>query len=335
MRYLLSAVFFYVLSVQGATTTTPPVTWFNHTDAVYARATFKADNPAEHIVYLGSMKAPADCLAACVARGESCRAFTYHGVDTEPAGHQSFSSLCYGITDLSSFQNHPFENATSGQLGWPTPSPTPPPTPGPCTGDEGCSFNGVCSAGSCSCDAAWTGPQCSQMALKRAVRGAGLHSVDNGHNTSTWGGSVLRGEDGTYHMYAAEMVRHCGIHAWTENSRIVHATSSTATGNYTRQDEVFGVFSHEPNAVRDPATGDWVLFFTAHLPPSAPPAPHPPICNCTDGSTLPCQRSGNEGATYASWSKGPAGPWSTPLQIIDMGGSQSDTNLAPVGTVVG
>ena len=40
------------------------------------------------------------------------------------------------------------------------------------------------------------------------------------------------------YRYAAEMVRHCGIDAWTENSRIVHATSATATGNYTRQDEV-------------------------------------------------------------------------------------------------
>ena len=35
--------------------------------------------------------------------------------------------------------------------------------------------------------------------------------MDAGHNTSSWGGAVLKGPDGTYHMWAAEMTEHCGI----------------------------------------------------------------------------------------------------------------------------
>ena len=169
------------------------------------------------------------------------------------------------------------------------------------------------------CDAAWLGPTCATLNFKPAVRGAGLHTVEpaDGRNTSTWGGSVLRdGATGIYHMWAAEMTRHCGINTWTANSRIVHATSRTAVGNYTRQGEVFPVFSHEPNAVRDPDTGEWALFFTAHLPPQSNPAPHPPACNCTDGSSVPVNGSechgangGNEGATFVSWSKSPNGQY--------------------------
>ena len=36
---------------------------------------------------------------------------------------------------------------------------------------------------------------------------------------SSWGGSVLRGDDGTYHMWAAEMVNHCGIVVWIGRKR--------------------------------------------------------------------------------------------------------------------
>lgn len=47
-----------------------------------------------------------------------------------------------------------------------------------------------------------------------------------GHNTSSWGGAVLKGPDGTYHMWAAEMTEHCGIGTWQQNSRLIHATST-------------------------------------------------------------------------------------------------------------
>ena len=92
---------------------------------------------------------------------------------------------------------------------------------------------------------------------------------------------------------------------------------SRGAGTYTRREEVLGVFSHEPNAVRDPDTGEWVLFYTAHIPAGASPAPHSPPCNCTDGSTVGrCGGTGVEGATYVSWAKSPDGPWTKPLYLF-------------------
>lgn len=119
------------------------------------------------------------------------------------------------------------------------------------------------------------------------------------------------------------------------------ATSPTADGTYVRDAEVFGTFSHEVNAVREPSSphrsGDWALFFTAALQPNGRP-----VCNCTDGSTPAasgCGGTDGEGATFVSWSESPTGPWSTPLQLISVGARQSDTNLAPVlradGSLVG
>ena len=194
----------------------------------------------------------------------------------------------------------------------------------------------------CACDFAWyTDPDslygCSKLNLLNPVRGTGLHSVDDGSNTSSWGGSALLDEEsGLYHMFASQMVNHCGINSWTTNSHVVHATSSAASGVYTRVaangGEVFPVFSHEPNAVRDPTTGEWALFFTLKSPDDRP------LCHCTDGSSPNCGNE-NEGPTVVSWASSPHGPWSAPLLLKDMGGTQSDTNLAPVilknGSLVG
>jgi hypothetical protein len=215
-----------------------------------------------------------------------------------------------------------------------------------CSTDTDCSLNGRCVDGECACDAAWiTGTNlsfgCSVLNVQNPVRDAGLHSVDGGHNSSSWGGSVLRDEStGIYHMFASQMINHCGINAWTRNSHVVHATCSDAGGKYVRVNdsrggEIFPVFSHEPNAVRDPTTGEWALFFTLKSPSGRT------VCNCTDGSTPPATCGGlqGEGPTYVSWASSPGGPWATPLLLKDMGGSQSDTNLAPIilpnGSLVG
>jgi hypothetical protein len=131
----------------------------------------------------------------------------------------------------------------------PPPAAPPPPPCNSCTDDSGCSYNGKCHAGVCMCDLAWRGACCTELAFRPAVKGAGLHTIEaDGHNTSSWGGSVLcDNSTGVYHMWAAEMTQHCGIGAWTENSRIIHATSPTADGTYTRSDEVF--VSRTPDSV--------------------------------------------------------------------------------------
>ena len=77
-------------------------------------------------------------------------------------------------------------------------------------------------------------------------------SHSEGHNTSSWGGAVLKGGDGQYHMWAAEMTEHCGIGTWQQNSRVIHATSTEPGGSYVRKDVVWEVFSHEPEVVPGP-----------------------------------------------------------------------------------
>ncbi len=218
--------------------------------------------------------------------------------------------------------------------------------PPPCVSAASCSHNGVCAAdGTCACSPAWrtnaSAPfGCSLLNLLSPSRGAGLHSLDGGRNTSSWGGSALRDErSGLYHMFASQFVNHCGLETWTANSHVVRATAAAADGAYARVadaagGEVFPLFSHEPNAVRDPTSGEWALFFTLKDPSGRPP------CNCSASGAHagPCDGAG-EGPTVVSWAPAPEGPWSPPLLLLDMGGSQSDTNLAPVilrnGSLVG
>lgn len=203
-----------------------------------------------------------------------------------------------------------------------------------CSTSADCALNGLCVNASCACDAAWqTSPGsrygCATLALLPAPRGGGLHSLDGGRNTSSWGGSVLHdAATGLWHMFASELTAHCGITSWTFNSRVVHATSPTPLGRYVRDAEFAGVFSHEPTAVRDPATGEWAVFYTSEAPSGRP------VCNCSDGSSTPaCERFpkyGKQGPTLLTWAPSPTGPWSPPLQLFSEGARQADTNLAPL-----
>ena len=212
-----------------------------------------------------------------------------------------------------------------------------------CGSDFDCSYNGECSADgqACVCDAGWTGVACEQLDLLPAVNGSGLDELHVDPSvatpTSTWGGSVLRADDGTYHMWASEMTRSCGIHRWLSNSVVVHATAPGPLGPFTKKQQVFGLFSHEPVAQRAP-TGEYVLFFTS-FPGAASDAP---TCNCSDGNSASgeagCEGEPGRGAnktlySYMSYSASPDGPWSTPVLLsskaLDPDG-RVDTNISPV-----
>ncbi len=132
---------------------------------------------------------------------------------------------------------------------------------------------------------------------------------------------------GMWHMFASEITAHCGISAWTFNSRIVHATSPTLQGRFQRDSEFSGVFSHEPTAVRDPTTREWAVFFTSAIPSGRA------VCNCSDGSSTQACRDlpkyGKQGPTFVTWASSPAGPWAPPLELLSEGAREADTNLAP------
>ena len=111
-----------------------------------------------------------------------------------------------------------------------------------CSSDLGCQLNGKCVSGLCHCRDAWTGANCSELALLPTPKEAGLNLND----TSTWGGNVVKGSDNRYHMYAAYMDNKCGLTSWGRDSKIVHAVSDTQTGKFEVVDTAVGGWSHNP-----------------------------------------------------------------------------------------
>ena len=210
-----------------------------------------------------------------------------------------------------------------------------------CASEFDCSYNGVCaSSGECVCDRGWKGQYCEELKLKPARNGSGLDLLHGPKKTSTWGGSVIYDKnDDLYHMYASLIGGHCGIHRWTSNSVVVHASSSGPSDgwNFKVQDTVFGLFTHEPIVARAP-TGETVLYVTHYNGNAAAPSP---TCNCTDGNSA----SGEDGCanepgfginatayTYYSSAKSPSGPWSSLVSLEHMcpGINRTDLNFAPV-----
>eukprot|EP01045_Picozoa_sp_COSAG04_P031119 COSAG04_NODE_5643_length_1542_cov_2.119889_1_plen_399_part_01 len=229
-----------------------------------------------------------------------------------------------------------------------------------------CGLNGACVAGACVCDKPWTGTTCSSLALGTASRAGGYHVP----RTTSWGGSVLRHDDGRYYMWAAEMVGSCGLGAWTRNSRVIIASSPNATGPFAYERQLAGVFSHEPAATRAP-TGTYVVYFTssafgcnrsafgetstgcvsqrfcaaANRSDCPPPGGSTCWSGCMDGSSSAACRDDKtiEHAadtlfpTFMTWATHPLGPYSEPVMVYDgvaqtsdPSRSSGDTNFAGV-----
>jgi hypothetical protein len=141
-------------------------------------------------------------------------------------------------------------------------------------------------------------------------------------------------------MYAAQIEGHCGMNVWLSNSQVVHLTSRDPTTTpFIFADVVAPVFAHEPIAVRSP-TGEFVVFYTAVLPPGKLPVNGPggigkPCQGCVNGNSISeCGTDSNRNAsinlpTYMVYSKKPSGPWSSPVMIP---GTDvfADSNFAPV-----
>ena len=74
-----------------------------------------------------------------------------------------------------------------------------------------------------------------------------------------WGSSVIKGEDGKYHMFASRWSKEVGFGCWVTNSEIVRAVSDTPAGPYkfeevvtpVRGREYFdGLCTHNPRIVK-------------------------------------------------------------------------------------
>ena len=230
---------------------------FQNTNNIYGRAKLRGDTCV--IRYLGQKNTQADCAKACQAfesRAVTCKSWTWHEPDFEDP---DWREGCYGVTDFS-WQPRKESHVVSGRV-------KSFPKPGHCVSDAGCNYNGVCdlAQGNCRCNPQWHGMQCDELSLQPLNKSIplGYHGTNTSNNDSkitSWGGSVVAGDDGLYHMYAAEIAGSCGMNVWLSNSRVIHATSADpATQPFKRQGVVAEVFAHEPIAARAP-TGEYVVW---------------------------------------------------------------------------
>uniref|UniRef100_A0A0G4I0M9 EGF-like domain-containing protein n=1 Tax=Chromera velia CCMP2878 TaxID=1169474 RepID=A0A0G4I0M9_9ALVE len=213
-----------------------------------------------------------------------------------------------------------------------------------CHSDADCNYNGRCSKPAmqkwkCACDAQWRGDACDVLNLVSVDKKTPLGyrgTSEDGTPVSSWGGSVVAGDDGLFHMYASEIVGGCGMNVWLSNSQVIHATSSDPVREpFVKRDIVAPAFAHEPMAARAPS-GEFVVWYTAVLPPGKLPVMGGEACaGCSDGNSVAsCGTDGNRNAsvnlpTYMVYSTHPGGPWSDP-QLVPGTDVFADSNFAPV-----
>lgn len=74
-----------------------------------------------------------------------------------------------------------------------------------------------------------------------------------------WGASVIKGEDGKYHMFASRWSNKVNFGNWVTNSEVVHAIADTPLGPYTAQEVVLaprgkefwdGMCTHNPRIIK-------------------------------------------------------------------------------------
>ena len=133
-----------------------------------------------------------------------------------------------------------------------------------------CSLNGVfvASNASCVCDSPWRGQTCGELAPSNA-RGSAAAGGDTGA-PSTWGASVLRGDDGRWHAYLAAIADGCGMRDWATHSTCVHAIGAGPAGPFdlATAQTVLPAVCHNPAVVA--ADGGFYLFFIGRGNASTP-----------------------------------------------------------------
>lgn len=125
---------------------------------------------------------------------------------------------------------------------------------GACETSLDCNLNGICTHGTCVCDAEWNdnatcGTLQFQPVPKDIHSGLPLGAYGMSPNHTSWGGNVVHYGDGHYHLYVAEMVEGCGLQTWETNSEVTHAIATSITGPYTKVDVALKPWAHNPQIV--------------------------------------------------------------------------------------
>eukprot|EP01061_Rhynchopus_euleeides_P009991 TRINITY_DN19312_c0_g1_i1.p1 TRINITY_DN19312_c0_g1~~TRINITY_DN19312_c0_g1_i1.p1 ORF type:complete len:506 (+),score=67.49 TRINITY_DN19312_c0_g1_i1:125-1519(+) len=263
------------------------------------------------IAFLGNFSDSEKCASAALSHMPSCHSYTFYNEKAEA----EYISNCFCVTTRF-FDWFPRYHI-GGEVGrlWRG-----------CEHDGDCAHNGQCNTATqqCSCYPGWAGTACTRLNETQTRRNAGYRASSNGANLTSWGGPMLKDGNGTYHMWASQMLNHCGMSSWGGNSQVIHATSSTPLGPYTMKDVVFPSFSHEPD-VKVALDGTLVMVLTQRIPNEWP------VCNCTDGHTppscIPFPATPDQDPTTLSTATSYDGPWSAPKAV--MKNTESDSNLSP------
>ena len=157
-----------------------------------------------------------------------------------------------------------------------------------CQDDLGCSLNGHCDPGSgCECDDGWVGTHCERLDMLPTTAAS---AFDVAGSTSSFGGSAAWDPiTRLFHGYFAEIYDGCGIKSW-HNGQIVHGTSPTLDGVFTRQDVAVGaqvgLSTLNPDVQRCPVTGEWLLLHIGDGSTAGQAAPHD-VCSGWDPASVP------------------------------------------------
>eukprot|EP00039_Didymoeca_costata_P029648 m.25668 g.25668 ORF g.25668 m.25668 type:complete len:433 (+) comp7728_c0_seq2:22-1320(+) len=185
--------------------------------------------------------------------------------------------------------------------------------------DIECNLNGVLQTssspdvdGKCLCDVPWKGDNCSTLNILK-------HPNDYepaygfSPNVTSWGGNIILGDDGKYHMFVSEMAGGCGLDSWGHVSFIAHAVADDPMDTFKFQDKALGVWAHNAAPVRAPSTHTYCpgCYYLFHI--GTADSKTVPNCSSTsdDFMTSSIPSRGNDPSTNSlvHRSKSPNGPW--------------------------
>ena len=280
------------------------------------------------ITYLGKFNKTQECIDACIKydqQGSSnCDSYTYYIDNGE----------CWSYINNPIWLPYPIITANCGRIIY------------ECKSDIDCSFNGICNkqSGNCTCNPGWNGYKCGNLSLLPATYSSGYHMIDNGSNTSSWGGSIqYNKQKNIYQMFVAEMYDHCGIDLWRRNSQIMYAESDIGEYNskYTRKSKLMVPFAHSPDIIYAPNTNEYVLIYVHNLTDNDTP----PCLLCKDGISDPICATNNQNMTEVTSIRyinnlsnaDDINNWSDPIWIktIGVGDSNFAAQINDDGSLIG
>ena len=84
--------------------------------------------------------------------------------------------------------------------------------------------------------------------------------VNPSSNWTRWGGRVVQDDDGSFHLFAAEMAYNCGLSVWGYKSQVLHAIGNSSTGPFQHVETAIPTEAHNPVITRDPSDGTWLIW---------------------------------------------------------------------------